>query len=70
VAVNPDRELRRLAQQRGWKTRDFRRPVRLRQRFPEFRRPSPAAVAVAVALAAAVLAWVYLRGRTARSDPA
>jgi len=25
---------------------------------------------VAVALAAAVLAWVYLRGRTARSDPA
>jgi len=70
VAVNPDRELRRLAQQRGWKTRDFRRPVRLRQRFPEFRRRSPAAVAVAVALAAAVLAWVYLRGRTARSDPA
>jgi HAD superfamily hydrolase (TIGR01490 family) len=70
VAVNPDRELRRLAQQRGWKIRDFRRPVRLRQRFPEFRRPSPAAVAVAVALAAAVLAWVYLRARDARSDPA
>ncbi|MGH2654832.1 MAG: HAD-IB family hydrolase, partial [Actinomycetota bacterium] len=69
-AVNPDRELRRLAQQRGWKIRDFRRPVRLRQRFPELRRPSPAAVAAAVALAAAVLAWLYLRGRSARSASA
>jgi HAD superfamily hydrolase (TIGR01490 family) len=61
VAVNPDRELRRLAQQRGWKIRDFRRPVRLRQRLPELRRPSPAAVVVGAALLAAVLAWVYLR---------
>jgi len=66
VAVNPDRELRRLAQQRGWKIRDFRRPVRLRQRLPELRRPSPAAVVVGGALLAAVLAWVYLR-RLARS---
>lgn len=66
VAVNPDRELRRIAQQRGWRIRDFRRPVRLRQRFPELRRPSPAAVVVAGALAALILAWVYLRGRLAR----
>ncbi len=67
VAVNPDRELRRLAQERGWKIRDFRRPVRLRQRLPELRRPSPAAVAVAAALVAALLAWIFLRGRLARS---
>jgi HAD superfamily hydrolase (TIGR01490 family) len=70
VAVNPDRELRRLAQQRGWKIRDFRRPVRLRQRLPELRRPSPVAVAVAAALTAAVLAWLWLRGRGARTQPA
>jgi HAD superfamily hydrolase (TIGR01490 family) len=70
VAVNPDRELRRLAQQRRWKTRDFRRPVRLRHRLPEFRRPSPIAVAVGVVLTGAVLAWLYLRGRSHRSEAA
>ena len=32
VAVNPDRELRRHAEERGWQIRDFRRPVRLRSR--------------------------------------
>jgi HAD superfamily hydrolase (TIGR01490 family) len=67
VAVNPDRELRRLAQQRGWTIRDFRRPVRLRQRLPELRRPSPAAIALGAALVAALLAWIYLRGRMARA---
>jgi HAD superfamily hydrolase (TIGR01490 family) len=70
VAVNPDRELRRLAQQRGWKIRDFRRPVRMRQRLPELRRPSPAAIAVGAVLTAAVLAWLWLRSRDSRSDPA
>ncbi len=70
VVVNPDRELRRLAQQRGWKIRDFRRPVRLRQRLPELRRHSPAAVAVGAVLTAAVLAWLWLRGRGSRSQPA
>jgi HAD superfamily hydrolase (TIGR01490 family) len=70
VAVNPDRELRRLAGQRGWKTRDFRRPVRLRHRFAEVRRPSPAAVAVGAAVVAGLLAWIFLRGRSARPAPA
>jgi HAD superfamily hydrolase (TIGR01490 family) len=65
VAVNPDRELRRLAQQRGWNVRDFRRPVRLRHRLAEVRRPSPVALAVGAAMVAAVLAWLYLRGRRA-----
>jgi HAD superfamily hydrolase (TIGR01490 family) len=68
VAVNPDRELRKLAQQRGWKVRDFRRPVRLRHRLAEVRRPSPVAVALAAAMAAAVLAWIILRGRLARAS--
>ena len=33
VAVNPDRDLRRLAQERDWPVRDFARPVRLRPRW-------------------------------------
>jgi HAD superfamily hydrolase (TIGR01490 family) len=66
VAVNPDRELRKLAQQRGWNIRDFRRPVRLRQRLAPVRRPSPVAVAIGAAMLAAVLGWVYLRGRFSR----
>jgi HAD superfamily hydrolase (TIGR01490 family) len=68
VAVNPDRELRRLAQQRGWKVRDFRRPVRLRHRLANVRRPSPVAVAIGAAMVAAIVAWLYLRGRLARTE--
>jgi HAD superfamily hydrolase (TIGR01490 family) len=64
VAVNPDRELRRIADQRGWRIRDFRRPVRLRARLA-VPRPSPVAIVVAAALAA-VLAWVFLRPRLVR----
>jgi HAD superfamily hydrolase (TIGR01490 family) len=63
VAVNPDRELRRIAERRGWKIRDFRRPVRMRQRFAEVSRPSPLVVAAGAAVAAAVILWVYLRPR-------
>jgi HAD superfamily hydrolase (TIGR01490 family) len=65
VAVNPDRELRRVAELRGWRIRDFRRPVRLRARLPAVPRPSPVAIAVAAALTA-VLVWVFLRPRLAR----
>ncbi len=35
VAVNPDRDLRREAEERGWQVRDFRRPVRLRTRIAQ-----------------------------------
>ncbi|HEX2031679.1 MAG TPA: HAD family hydrolase [Actinomycetota bacterium] len=66
VAVNPDRDLRRIAEQRGWKIRDFRRPVRLRQRWVEVARPSPGTVVAAAALAA-FFAWLYLRGRAAEN---
>lgn len=34
VAVNPDRDLRRLAAREGWPVRDFARPVRLRRWSP------------------------------------
>jgi hypothetical protein len=65
VAVNPDRELRRMAEQREWRIRDFRRPVRLRARLQTVPRPSPVGIALAAALAA-VLVWVFLRPRLAR----
>jgi HAD superfamily hydrolase (TIGR01490 family) len=67
VAVNPDRELRRIAQQREWKIRDFRRPVRMRQRFIPATRPKPAVVFAGAAMLAVVLGWLYLRGRLGRS---
>ena len=67
VAVNPDRELRRLAEKRGWQIRDFRRPVPLRRRFGQISRPSGHVAALAAAaVVAAVFGWVYLRPRLAR----
>lgn len=44
VAVNPDRVLLKLARERGWETRQFVRPVRLRDRMT----PSRPALAVTV----------------------
>ncbi|HEX2089168.1 MAG TPA: HAD-IB family hydrolase [Actinomycetota bacterium] len=62
VAVNPDRDLRREAERRGWKIRDFRRPVRLRQRLPQVHAPSPGVAAAAGSVVVAgVLGWVVLR---------
>jgi HAD superfamily hydrolase (TIGR01490 family) len=62
VAVNPDRDLRRLAEKRAWQTRDFRRPVRLRERLPSVPRPTPSVAALAGSAAVAgILGWVYLR---------
>ncbi len=66
VAVNPDRELRREAEQRGWDVREFRRPVRLRTRIATAAsrpRNQLAAGAVAVVAVAAVFGWVVLRTR-------
>jgi HAD superfamily hydrolase (TIGR01490 family) len=65
VAVNPDRDLRKEAERRGWQVRDFRRPVRLRQRLPQ---PPPPGIAAAVASAivAAVVGWMLLRKLSAR----
>ena len=73
VAVNPDRELRKIAMERGWQVRDFRRPVRLRQRLPSVPQPDPRVTraALAVGLAAAVW-WLLLRirfGRAGRGAP-
>jgi HAD superfamily hydrolase (TIGR01490 family) len=66
VAVNPDRELRKVAEKEGWAIRDFRRPVPLRQRI-HVPKPSPSAAAVvAGAGLAVVVGWVYVRPRLSR----
>ena len=52
VAVNPDRALLRIARERGWEVRHFRRPVPLR--------PPPVRVLLALAgVAAAVGGWLW-----------
>ncbi|HEX2051453.1 MAG TPA: HAD family hydrolase [Actinomycetota bacterium] len=71
VAVNPDRELRRIAQRRGWTVETFRNPVSLRSRLPHLRAPQPTVgngAAAAAALSALVgVAW-WLNRRTANRD--
>jgi HAD superfamily hydrolase (TIGR01490 family) len=66
VAVNPDKDLRQEAEERGWEIRDFRSPVRLRTRIasavPE-PNPSVIAAAVGVAAMAGILVWVSVRSR-------
>ena len=69
VVVNPDRELRHVAEEREWEIRDFDSPVRLRSRIAEAvppKRAGVAAAAVGIAAVAGVLVWVSLRGRERR----
>lgn len=64
VAVNPDRDLRRLAAKEHWPVRDFARPLRLRRFTP----PPPASGALMVGVLLAVAAatgWVVTRIPTA-----
>jgi len=64
VAVNPDKELLRLARAREWDVRVFTRPVRLRDRVPV--PPAGPTIAVSSALAAAgagFAVWWWLRKR-------
>jgi phosphoserine phosphatase len=67
VAVNPDKELRKAAEERGWPVRDFHQPVRMRTRLASAVPGPKASVAAALAAAgiAAVLVWVVLRSRAA-----
>jgi len=66
VAVNPDRDLRKHAEEHGWQIRDFRRPVRLRSRLPTVPKPRPSVAAAAGAVAiGVVMLWVVFRSRTA-----
>jgi len=65
VAVNPDRELARIAREREWEVRFFQRPVRLRDRVPvPPKGPTLAAGMVAIAAGAGVGVYVWLRRRS------
>lgn len=59
VVVNPDRQLRAIAAQRGWPVSEFRDLA-----YPAVRRPWPLAVGVPLALAAALAVWA-----AGRRDP-
>jgi len=64
VAVNPDAELRRIAEERGWPIRDFEKPIAMRSRLgaPETKRAAGAA-GVALGAAALGVAWYAARRR-------
>jgi hypothetical protein len=68
VAVNPDRELRRAAEARGWEVRRFERPVALRARVPA--PPAGPTIAAAgtliVLVSAGVASWWWVRRRPAQ----
>ncbi len=64
VAVNPDRELARVARERDWEIRYFQRPVRLRDRVPvPPKGPTLAAGGAAVAIASGLMLYYWLRKR-------
>ena len=67
IAVNPDRELRRAAEDREWPVRDFHRPVRLRTRIAGAVPKSTLSLAAGLGAAAiaAILVWVVFRSRAA-----
>ena len=67
MAVNPDKDLRKAAEEHGWPIRDFHRPVRLRTRLASAVPGPKASVTAGLAAAgiAAVLVWVILRSRGA-----
>jgi phosphoserine phosphatase len=64
VAVNPDRELARIAREREWEVRYFQRPVRLRDRVPvPPKGPTLAAGSVAVGVATGLAVYLWMRRR-------
>jgi HAD superfamily hydrolase (TIGR01490 family) len=62
VAVNPDKELGRLAKAEGWEIRNFAKPVRLRSRMSG-KEPALAASGALAAAGAGVVVWWWLRHR-------
>ena len=65
VVVNPDKELRRLATERGWSMETFRNPVPLRSRLPQIRASqlstAEGATVAAGIVGLAALAWWLTR---------
>jgi hypothetical protein len=64
VVVNPDRDLQRIAREREWEVREFKRPVRLRDRVPvPPRGPTIAAGSALAAMGTGVALYLWLRRR-------
>jgi len=63
VAVNPERDLRKVAEERNWPILEFQRPVSLGPRIPA---PFPIAGAILAAAAAASITAVVLIKRRSR----
>jgi HAD superfamily hydrolase (TIGR01490 family) len=69
--VNPDRDLRKIAEEREWPILKFANPVSLRRRVTEnVPRPTPTAAAIAGVALLAVLAWAFIRRVRAAVDQA
>lgn len=69
TAVNPDRGLRKVAQERGWPVLEFRHPIPLRRRLRERPAVPLAAAAVGVSVGVAIgVAW-YGKRRRVKSKP-
>jgi HAD superfamily hydrolase (TIGR01490 family) len=66
VAVNPDRDLRKIAAEREWQVRDFRRPVRLRERLTVPKPPPKISAAVLIGAAGVIVGWLLIRPRLHR----
>jgi HAD superfamily hydrolase (TIGR01490 family) len=63
VAVNPDKELARVARDRDWETRIFTHPIRLRDRVPVPPRGPTIAAGGALAVGTGVAVYLWLRRR-------
>ncbi len=72
IAVNPDRALRRIAQDRGWQIEHFRNPVSLRSRLPSLQPPEltlrNAAIIGAGIATVGFMAWRLSRRSVARDE--
>lgn len=72
VAVNPDKDLRRVATERGWMVEAFRNPVTIRDRLPSVHPPeiSPAEglAAIAAVVGLGALAWWVARRSGGRTE--
>ena len=67
-AVNPDKELRKIAAERGWPVLVFTKPVALRSRVPlPPAKPTLAALAVGGVVAAGGVWWANVRKRRPRA---
>jgi HAD superfamily hydrolase (TIGR01490 family) len=77
VAVNPDRALARVATERGWETRTFVRPVRLRDRVRDRVRAVPPRPAIALGTGTIALGvvvgvvgwWIHARRGIPGDEP-